>query len=73
MMIIFINSVMCTKHGGGRGNNGGGTRPARPRKRGYRGRKGGMMAAVETGAGGRNALVPGSFMAIKCIVPRPKV
>ena len=61
---------MCTKHGGGRGNNGGRIRPARPGKRGFRGRKGGMMAGVETG--GRN-VVHSSFMAIECIVPRPKV
>ena len=28
----FINSVKCPEHGGGRGNNGGGTRPDRPER-----------------------------------------
>ena len=69
--MVILATVMCTKHGGGRGNNGGGIRPARPRKRGFWGRKGGMMAGVETG--GRNVLDHSGFMAIKCIVPRAKV
>ena len=63
----FIGSVVCTTHGdgegdGGRSNDGGGHRPAEPRKRENQ-EKGREMAGVEMD--GRNVLAHSSFMPIK--------
>ena len=58
-----VGSIVYTTRGGGEGdggrsNDGGGLRPAEPRKREYRGRKKGRWYG---------------FMPIKCIVTGPKV
>ena len=72
----FIESVVRTTHGGGkggrgRGNDGGRLRPAGPRRGNIRGEWGGDMTDVKMG--GRNVLAHSGFVLIKCIVIGPRV